>query len=388
MRGTTSFNVGGPLAEEPENWREGILFLHPNPAPLTAFLSRLDSEVTSDPAYHWFEEVTPDQRVIVVGAQTSADTSLVLAALSPTQKMDPNVLKPGTILMNERTLEQMLVTGYNSGTLTVTVLRARGSVAAAAMLANDALLITGTSYAEGDVAAQAMSFQPSLFTNYTQIFKDSFFLTRTALNTRFRTGAAYQQEKIRTLRNHAIQIEKSLLFGQSSIATGANGQPQRTTSGMITFIKTNVQDFAGTVTGPAWNSFLETAFRYGADEKLFLCGGIALNTLNQLTQNKATINVVPLGETFGYRLYEYGTPFGTLFCYKHPLLSTNPSFQGWGFIIDLSRIRERYITQTRLEQNVQAQGTDARQDQYLSELGLEVHHELSHGLVKGMLAAA
>lgn len=380
--------VGGDRAERPENWREGILFLHPNPAPLTAFLSRLDSEVTSDPAYHWFEELTPDQRVAVAGAQTAADTSLVLAAQAGAQTLDPDVLKPGHILMAESTLEQMLVTGYNQATRTATVLRGRGTLPAQAVTAGSALLIVGTSYPEGDVAAQALSFQPSLYTNFTQIFKDSFFLTRTALNTRYRTGSSYQQEKIRTLRNHAIQMEKAFLFGQQSVNTGANGQPQRTTSGMITYIRTNIIDFAGTVTSPGWNSFLEQAFRYGSDEKLFLCGGIALNTLNQLTQNKATINVVPLGETFGYRLYEYGTPFGTLFCYKHPLLSTNPTFQGWGFIIDLSRIRERFITQTRLEQNVQAQGTDARMDQYLSEVGLEVHHELSHGLVKGMMAAA
>jgi uncharacterized protein DUF5309 len=386
LRGSGSFNVGGAYVEEPTNFREGILWIHPNPAPLTAFTSRLDSEVTTDAQYNWFEEQTPSQRAQVSAAYASGATSIVLATVG-VSGLDPDIFKAGHVIQDQQTGEQMYVTGYNAATHTLTVTRGFGN-AAAAIGATDTLSIIGTSHPEGDVAATPLSFQPGLFSNYTQIFKDSFSLTRTALNTRYRTGDAYQQDKIRTLRNHAIQMEKAFIWGIKTLTTGANGQPQRTTSGIVNFIQTNVTDFGGTVTEVAWDAALERFFRYGSDEKLCLMGGIALNTLNGLTKNKATLNVVPLDQTFGYRLYEYGTPNGTLYLYRHPLMSMDPTFMAYGVVIDLPRIRYRYITQTTLEQNVQQQGMDARQDQFLTECGLEVHHEYTHAVLKNMSAAA
>jgi uncharacterized protein DUF5309 len=386
LRGSGSFNVGGAYVEEPTNFREGILWIHPNPAPLTAFTSRLDSEVTTDAQYNWFEEQTPSQRAQVSAAYASGITSLVLATQA-VSGLDPNIFKANHVIQDQQTGEQMLVTGYNAATLTLTVIRGFGNTAAA-IGATDTLSIIGTSHPEGDVAASPLSYQPGLFSNYTQIFKDSFALTRTALNTRYRTGDSYQQDKVRTLRNHAIQMEKAFLWGIKSLTTGSNGQPQRTTAGMVSFIQTNVIDMGGTVTEAAWDAALERMFRYGSDEKLCLMGGIALNVLNGLTKNKATINVVPLDQTYGYRLYEYGTPNGTLYLYRHPLMCMDPTFMAYGVIIDLPRVRYRYITQTTLEQNVQQQGQDARQDQFLTECGLEVHHEYSHAVVKNMSSAA
>lgn len=386
LRGSGSFNVGGPYVEEPTNFREGILWIHPNPAPLTAFTSRLDSEVTTDPQYNWFEEQTPSQRAQVSAGYAAGATSLVMAPTT-TSGLDPNIFKAGHVIQDQQTGEQMLVTGWNSATLTMTVQRGFGNTAVA-IGATDTLSIIGTSHPEGDLAASPLSYQPGLFSNYTQIFKDSFALTRTALNTRYRTGDSYQQDKVRTLRNHAIQMEKAFIWGVKSLTTGTNGQPQRTTSGIVNFITTNITDFGGSVTEVAWDAALEKMFRYGSDEKLCLMGGVALNILNGLTKNKATINVVPLEQTFGYRLYEYGTPNGTLYLYRHPLMCMDPMFMNYGVVIDLPRIRYRFITQTTLEQNVQQQGQDARQDQFLTECGLEVHHEYAHAVLKNMSAAA
>jgi hypothetical protein len=386
LRGSGSFNVGGAFVEQPTNFREGILWIHPNPAPLTAFTSRMDSEVTTDPLYNWFEEQTPAQRAQPAAAQSNTAASFALATFAASG-LDPDIFKAGHVVQNQQTGEQMLVTGYNVATKTLTVQRGLGNTAQA-IAATDTLSIIGTSYPEGDLAAAPMSMQPGLFQNYTQIFKDSFALTRTALNTRYRTGDSYQQDKVRCLRNHAIQMEKAFLWGVRSFGTGANGQPQRTTGGVVSFMQTNIVDFGGTVTEVAWDAALEKCFRYGSDEKLCLMGGVALNVLNGLTKNKATINVVPLDQTFGYRLYEYGTPNGTLYLYRHPLMCMDPFFMGYGVVIDLPRIRYRYITQTALEQNVQQNGMDARQDQFITECGLEVHHEYAHAVFKNMSAAA
>jgi hypothetical protein len=57
--------------QEPENWRETILFLFPNgDAPLTAVMSKMASEKTTDPKFHWFEKGLPAQRATVTNVFT------------------------------------------------------------------------------------------------------------------------------------------------------------------------------------------------------------------------------------------------------------------------------------------------------------------------------
>ena len=213
---------------------------------------------------------------------------------------------------------------------------------------------------------------------YSQIFKTSFSNTRTALKTYLRTGDPYTQGRIRGLRDHSMEMEKAFLFGQRSSTTGSNGQPQRTTQGIVNFVSTNSIDFAGVVTEPNFDAKMEQVFRFGSDEKLALAGGIALNVLNQLAKNKNTLNAVPGDETYGYKLKRYETPFGDLLLYKHPLMAVNATLSSQMIVIDMTRIRYRYITETVLQENVQNPGDDQRIDQFLTECGLEVHHENCH----------
>src|SRR4030065_1701614 len=60
----------------PESWREMIMFLYPNgKAPLTAIMSMMGSEKTTDPIYHWWEKALPDQRATITGVYTDAGLS-------------------------------------------------------------------------------------------------------------------------------------------------------------------------------------------------------------------------------------------------------------------------------------------------------------------------
>jgi hypothetical protein len=289
--------------------------------------------------------------------------------------------------LDQNTNEQMLVTAFD-GVSSLTLSRGYGTTAAAAITANDPLLIIGNAYAEGAGYAQSVQYQPSAPFNFTQIFKTSFSNTRTALKTYLRTGDAYTQGRIRGLQQHSIEMEKGFLFGQRNSTTGANGMPQRTTQGAINFIVTNNVNFNGTVTEPNFDAIMEQIFRYGSDEKLALGGGIALNVLNQMAKNKNTLNSVPGDETYGYKLKRYESPFGDLLLYKHPLMATNATLASQLIVLDMTRVRYRYITETVLQENVQNPGDDQRIDQFLTECGLEIHHEQCHAYLKGMSAFA
>lgn len=383
LRGSGSFNVNG---EEPQNWRDMILFLHPNPAPLTAFLSRVEDEPTTDPRYNWYEEVTPVQLVYASAQYTSGVTSIVVATTGSQSYTAPDlvIFKPGHVLLDTATQEQMLVTSFD-GVSTLTVVRGYGSTAAATIASGDPLMIIGNAYAEGAGYAQSIQYQPTQPYNLTQIFKTSFSLTRTALKTYYRTGDPYTQSRIRALRDHSIEMEKAFLWGQRQSSTGSNGQTQRTTQGIVNFLSSNVVDFKNTVTEATWDQYMEQIFRFGSDEKLALAGGVALNVLNQLAKNKNTLNAVPGDETYGYKLKRYETPFGDLLLYKHPLLSqTGSPWQSHLIVIDMTRVKYRYVTETTLQENVQNPGDDQRIDQFLTECGLELHHEQTHAWFKNV----
>src|SRR3990170_2811715 len=72
MRGTGDWVSN----QRPENWREMMLYLYPNgKAPLTALMSKMSSEKTDDPIFHWWQKLLPDQRGTITGVYTDVGLS-------------------------------------------------------------------------------------------------------------------------------------------------------------------------------------------------------------------------------------------------------------------------------------------------------------------------
>lgn len=150
--------------ERPTNYRQWILFLNPNgKTPLTGFMSKLKQEVTDDPEFNIFQKGLPPQMLEVEGAQTDVDATIELKAGANQNKW----VKPGDVLMNERTLEIVWVTA-SSVADTLTVSRNKGGGAAAAMNDGDILLVIGSHYEEGASVPTAVAHSPDVVTNYTR----------------------------------------------------------------------------------------------------------------------------------------------------------------------------------------------------------------------------
>lgn len=376
LRGTGSWVAG---VERPLNYRELILYLFPNgEAPFTALLSKLRSEATNDAQYNWFEKVTPTQEILVSGSVTSG------AVIVPVQSSAARNFKMGHVLLNTRTLEQMLVTSDPSTDTQINVLRAWGETAAAAMNNNDTLLITGTAYQEGDSTPSSVAYVPTRQYNFAQIFRTSLNITRTAKRTRLRTGESVKEAKREALMLHAIEMERAFIFGQRyEDLTGP--QPRRATRGLRNWTVTNYQDFAGTVTETIWENYLEQLFRFGSNEKLALAGSTALNVLNQLAKNKGRIDLEAGSNTYGMSLLRYITPFGTLYIRQHPLFNLSAAgYRKSLMIVDTDKVTYRYIDDTQYIKNRQNPGADASLDEFLTEAGLELHFEQSHGWCDNM----
>lgn len=415
LRGSGNFGS----VEREQNFRRGILLAFPNgDAPLTGLLSMVAEEGTDDPQYHWFEKGLPVQRAAIRGASASNppsdgddiatnQTADVYLKVRPdgASADDASIFKPGHVILNETSGENLLVLAVDTTNNTIKCRRDIGNKSATNPAINggttdatsDDIVIVGSGYPEGGSLTTSIAYSPVRHYNFTQIFRTSLAVTRTARKTRLRTddSGPYREAKREAFQIHATEMEKAFLYGEREEITGlsgaagelsntSTGQPLRLTRGLANWLPTATTDSvsvhtnldsynSGVLTEAIWDEFLMNAFQYGSDEKLMLCGARVLETINQLAKNKAELKMVPRDQTYGLQLIEYLTPHGTLMIKKHPLMSHNPTWNKELFILDVPEIRYRYVDDTRFLLNRQAPGDDCSKDELLTECGLEVH---------------
>ena len=256
------------------------------------------------------------------------------------------------------------------------------------------LQVVGNVNEEGSTRPSAQALDPTKHYNYTQIFRTAHEVTRTASKTRLRTKEALAGTRRDSLEFHMMEIEKAFLFGvRSEYTEGTN--PMRTTDGIISAIRrntpANVSDFA-TNGGGTWaakgkafmEDELEKIFRYGDNQKIALCGSGALLGLNRLAGTDADINITPGERSYGIRIQEWVTPFGTLDLLTHPLMSDIASTRNSLLILEPKRLKYRFIDDTTfIQDNLKNRGgnnsVDAYQEEYLTECGLEYSHTRAMG---------
>jgi hypothetical protein len=398
LRGTGDWGTD----ERPKNFREMILFLNANgDTPLTALMSRVSKRTTDDPEFTWWDEPVTIARLQVAGALAAGDTTVVVDSVDPTAStLDASWgvashLKPGDLLMVEEdtdpfTPEYISVVSVINDT-TFTVKRGQAGGAAAGVIADDAfLLLIGSQYAEGTPSPKATSRNPVKYTNYTQIFKDTYELTGTAEQTRARTGPALQNDKKRKMWDHARALEFAFMFGSQSEGTGDNGKPLRTTQGLRKYIPgANTTVFGAAVTISSFLDAVAPVFDWNSpagDERVVLCGNTALNELNKVIQGDSNVQIQYGGQikVFGMNMREFILPQGRLLFRTHPLLNRHAVYKSSMWITDFSSLRwvPMRNRDTRFKDNIQNNDEDTRKGEWRTEAGLQVDFG---GLTNGYL---
>jgi hypothetical protein len=388
LRGTGDFSED----ERPKNFRETILFRNPTgSAPIFALTSKARKRSTDDPEYAWWDEPNGNVRLQIAGTFAAGDTLLTVdssdpSASSPTLQWGTALhLKAGDLLQVEKTEataydnEFVEVTAVISATQFMVRRGAAGSVAAT--INNDTFLtLMGSAYAEGTAAPAAVSRNPIKYFNYTQIFKDTYELSRTADKTNYRTGSAMSNDKRRKTWDHSRAIEWALLFGRRHETTGENGKPKRFMGGLREFIpsvRTTVFSTAVTV-----NTFLDAVypafdFETGAgDVRMCWCGNGALNNLNKVIQADANTDIQYNGvfKQYGMDFQEFILPQGRLMLRTHPLMNQHGRYTNSMFGLDFDSIRYVALrdSDTKIMDDVQAKDEDVRRGFYQTECGLQV----------------
>jgi hypothetical protein len=287
-----------------------------------------------------------------------------------------------------------------SSCITCRLLEADDNSSVSNITSTDTILIVGNINAEGAAMPEAIAYKPSKLYNYTQIFRTPLSLTRTAEKTRLRTADAYKEAKRECLEMHSIEMEKAFLFGIKTEGTGSNGQPERTTQGIIDCIRENAAanvvdysldtDYKGKTwlaSGEDWlDEKLEVLFRYGAQEKLAFCGSGALLAINKLVKQLGHFEFTTKTAAYGIKVVEWVTAFGVIYLKTHPLLSYNTVDRYTMIIHEPKNLKYKYIDDTNFvpDKSSGSGRVDGKNEEFLTECGLEFSFPEGCGIFTGV----
>lgn len=396
--------------QRPQNWRETVLMLYPNSseiakAPLTALTSMMKSESVDDPVFHWFEKNFEVRRLKLTADITNVATSIAVSNAVDNGWSSAFSVKAGDMLMAEQTGEIMRVSADPAADNALVVTRAQGGTSGTAITYNTSnpfLTVIGSAFEEGSLAPTGVNFDPKELYNYTQIFRSTLEITRTAEKTRLRTGDAVKEAKRECLEYFSVDMERAFWFNGARTLVTINGKPARLTAGVINQITAGAPQniIAAPSDGLIDMDWLEAKvqqiFAFGSSEKVVFGGNAILAALQSVIRKNTNYNMDHGQKEYGMRFTRFTTPYGDLMFKVHPLFNTmnggtaadgSTVFTGIAnnaYIMDMANVRYKYITDVKYEKDLTPVGLDGMKSGYLAECGLELHHARSHGVFVGI----
>jgi len=348
-------------------------------------MARMKSEKVNDVEFSWWEEELNPIRVQVDStgaASTSTTIGLTAGGLD---------LVPGDVLLVEKAEtvaydNELLEVSSVTNDTTIVVKRGAAGTTAAGIPASSYLTKIGNTYEEGGRSPSTSTRNPVKKTNYCQLFKTAYSISKVAALTYARTGDPLKNDRKRKMFDHSVALELAWLFGRPYEDTSGN-EIKWFTGGLRHFITSNVTIFTTTPTEDTFLDAVYPVFDYDAgsagSERLVLAGNGALNALNKLAQRSSStrVNFDGVVRTYGMELQRWILPQGTLYVRTHPLLNVHGRYKNSMFIIDPSAIIYRYMRDTQLEDNIQLPDEDIIKGQWLTHAGLEIRHEKTMGYI-------
>jgi hypothetical protein len=388
-------------ASAPQNlnaisFASAITRLMPNgTAPLFGLTSLLKDETASNIEHGYFTKTMIFPSAVSTAGDLVGATTLTVNAYTD--------IVAGDLLLNERTNEIMLVTGTPSDT-SLQVQRAVGSTVAAALNAADTLRTIGNAFEEGSVRPSAVSIIATRYVNNTQIFRNSWAVTKTAAAIPQIAGAGYVSEsKQDCAALHAMAIEKALFFGEKFMGT-RNGQPFHTMEGIIPRIRTaaagNVTTLGGTTNWTQFEAALDPTLQTVTDPKggnirTMFVGGTARRVIHNIARLNSSYQITTMETAWGLQLDTIRTPRGTFEIIEHPLFNAYGAASVWAkmaVICDLNAFSLAYLRKTsdasyNSSGALVDNGIDAEGGTLTTELTSTIKNPAAFGLIYNFTAA-
>jgi len=415
------------------DFSDRVADLAPEESPFFVYLSKVGKVPTTDSQFRFLEDRTKvsitDRSFLQKGGGTLAapgsNTTLTVdtsggAAVSWLIKgmviqMATNVNKGGgadTEAITQATARVESV-NHNSADTTIIVktINASAGDSSTTTLDNDGeCVVIGTSYEQGSGAPDVWSQEMDNDYGYTQIFKTACEMSNTARATVYR-GYADEWQRLWNLklREHKVDIERSMLFGMRGSVGGIQytegivghiikngGTPE---DGAIGDYSEGVPYLATYATSELTYDGLLTAFetmydpaRGGSSAKLCLASLPVVSHFNKISgfgelsmSGETRYNFESAKGSFGHKVMKIETVHGDCTIVKEPLFRNNAS--GHMCFVDLDHVSYRPLVgngvnrDTAIMTNIQAADEDLRKDMILTEAGLEVSLPETHALI-------
>jgi hypothetical protein len=329
-------------------------------------------------------------KIFNVGQAASGSTA------TKTQDMVGRVTLTDTSDPNANYVEMALVTAFPD------VLNIAGNVGLY-------VLLIGSAYHEGARSRTGRIRYPYDLTNYTQIFKTPFELTRTALKepVKYDSSGDYKRISQNNGIDHLSQLEYAAFFGERAKTTAVDADTGQTVSRRFTgglrwfldqwekgtaygqtdisaqtdwrlYTNKRVIKLAGnTVTKADFTDLNTRVFeRTNAStwEKLCVCGSGYLAKVTDMYERQIVAwKAADEGfKGWNFTMSQHTGNAGTVYYKTHPLFN-NPIMRNSAFYIDLGYIGYRPLTDsdTDIQPMIQLPDADKRKDQWLTECGFE-----------------
>ena len=410
------------------DFSDRIAELAPEESPFFIYLSKVGKVPTSDSQFRFLEDRT---KIAITDRTFTTSSNLGAIAEDTTDTMtvssSPWLIK-GMVVMVSSTISGMgagtnaatcVITAVNSATeIEIRWLRENSTSAVSIDGSSTAVncQVIGTAYAEGSGAPDVWSQELDHDYGYTQIFKTACEMTNTARATVYR---GYSDEWARLwnlkLREHKIDIERAMLFGQRASVGGVNytegivghiiaeGAAPTEDSTQLSYSEGAAYHksiTSGSMTYDNFLSDLEVVFdpaRGGSSSKLALCSLPVISLFNKIgtssfvddsfggtEDNPGRYMFERSNGTFGHKIMKIETIHGDLSLVKEPLFRGLAST--FMALVDLDHVSYRPLVgngvnrDTSITTNVQQADEDLRKDMILTEAGLEISLPETHAL--------
>ena len=389
-------------ASAPQNlnalsFAQAITRLMPNgTAPLFGLTSLLKDETASNIEHGYFSKTMIFPSVTSTAGDLVGATTLTVNAYTD--------IVPGDLILNERTGEVILVVATPT-TTTLTVQRAVGTVNAAAINAADVMRTVGNAFEEGSVRPSAVAIIAARYVNNTQIFRNSWAVTKTAAAIPQIAGSGYVSEsKQDCAALHAMAIEKALFFGQKYMGT-RNGQPFHTMEGIIPRVNAaaagNVTTLGATTNWTQFEAALDKTLETVTDPKggnirTMFVGGTARRVIHNIARLNSTYQITTNETGWGLQIDTIRTPRGTFEMIEHPLFNAYGGASMWAkmaVIADLNAFSLAYLRKTSDASYNSAgalvdNGVDAEGGTLTTELTCTIKNPAAFGVLYNFTAAS
>ena len=414
------------------NFSDRVADLAPDESPFFVYLSKVAKVPTDDPQFRFLED---RNKIAITDRSFLIQAAVTLAAAGSTQTVTFDtvggasvdwLIKGMVVLVGEDDdstsqpahnvvrVESLTDSGAYTTATVRTISKAGAASAELAIDDNTKCMVIGTSYEEGSGSPDVWSQELDNDYGYTQIFKTACELTNTARATRYR-GYADEWQRIWNLklREHKVDIERAMLFGQRASVQGIQ-YSEGITGQIIKNSQSNVVEDGGqvsynegeayfkSVTAAQWTyddilSDLEVIFdpaRGGTASKLALCSLPVITQFNKMgdtgfidystASTQAQYMIERATGSFGHRVTKVDTIHGDITLVKEPLFRGLAA--GFMCMIDLDHVSYRPLVgnginrDTHIITNVQSDDEDLRKDMILTEAGLEVSLPETHAL--------